>query len=274
MKIGVIGTGNMGSILIEAMITSEAVSPEDMIITNRTLAKAFSLQKNHPGLVVKRDAADVVQEADVIFICLKPLDIYPLLEEIRDQLRETQIIISITSPISVEQLEAHLSAKVVRMIPSITNRALSGPTLWTFGKRITDEDRRALLDFSTLFSQPVEISEPITRIASDITSCGPAFITYLLERLIEAAVEETDIDRKTAVQLATKMMIGYGKLLEKNLYTLDELRKKVHVKGGVTGEGLKVLEEEARELFHHVIQKTHAKFYEDQREVDRHFAKD
>jgi len=52
------------------------------------------------------------------------------------------------------------------------------------------------------------------------------------------------------------------------------LRKKVHVKGGVTGEGLKVLEEEARELFHHVIQKTHAKFYEDQREVDRHFAKD
>ncbi|HEY2421445.1 MAG TPA: NAD(P)-binding domain-containing protein, partial [Neobacillus sp.] len=40
MKIGIIGTGNMGRILVEALIEGKAISPSSMMITNRTKAKA------------------------------------------------------------------------------------------------------------------------------------------------------------------------------------------------------------------------------------------
>ena len=45
MKIGIIGTGNMGRILAEALIDGNAVSPSSMMITNRTLSKALEIKK-------------------------------------------------------------------------------------------------------------------------------------------------------------------------------------------------------------------------------------
>ncbi|WP_423778624.1 NAD(P)-binding domain-containing protein, partial [Enterococcus faecium] len=50
MKIGMIGTGNMGRILAEALIDGNAVSPSSMIVTNRTLMKAAELKKAYPGI--------------------------------------------------------------------------------------------------------------------------------------------------------------------------------------------------------------------------------
>ena len=47
MKIGVIGTGNMGTILIEAWLETKTVKPSDLIITNRTPSKALALQKKY-----------------------------------------------------------------------------------------------------------------------------------------------------------------------------------------------------------------------------------
>ena len=78
--------------------------------------------------------------------------------------------------------------------------------------------------------------------ASDIVSCGPAFFSYLIQKFISAAVKETEIDEETATQLASGMLIGMGQLIEKNFYTLPTLQEKVCVKGGVTGEGIHVLE--------------------------------
>jgi len=271
MNIGVIGTGNMGTILTEAILEGGAVRPLDMVVTNRTLGKAYHLQEHYPDIVVVENAAEVVRQTDIIFICIKPLDIKPLLELLKDELTGEHIVISITSPITVEQLESITKSKVARMIPSITNRALGGASLFTFGNRLTKKDRKDLVSLAGTFSKPIEIEEPITRISSDLTSCGPAFITYLLERMIEASVKETPITRDVATVLITEMMIGYGQLLKENLYSLDTLRKKVHVKGGVTGEGLKVLEEEVGDLFRHVFQKTHEKFYEDHYYVDQQF---
>lgn len=48
MNIGFIGTGNMGTILIEALIESRAVIPSSLTITNRTIDKALNIKKTIP----------------------------------------------------------------------------------------------------------------------------------------------------------------------------------------------------------------------------------
>lgn len=44
MKIGFIGTGNMGTILIESFIESKAADPSNITITNRTIEKALHIK--------------------------------------------------------------------------------------------------------------------------------------------------------------------------------------------------------------------------------------
>lgn len=271
MKIGIIGTGNMGTILTSSLIDGYSAPPSDFIITNRTLEKTQPLKTNYPDLSVAEGAEEVIKTSELIFLCVKPHQIYPLIAEFQALFTSDKMVVSITSPIAINQLESQLNCACARIIPSITNRALAGTTLVTFGKNCRSEQRALLLSLVEKISVPIEIEEEVTRVASDLSSCGPAFISYLLERMIEAAVSVTTISEAQATALVTNMMIGYGQLLSKDYYTLETLRKKVHVKGGVTGEGLKILEEELGPVFEHVFEKTQEKFEKDHTLVDEQF---
>lgn len=270
MNIGVIGTGNMGRILIEALIDGNAVSPSQFSITNRTPEKAISIQKQFPGIKVS-NINEIIQNSDLIFICVKPKDIHPILIKNKHLLTKDKCLISITSPISVQQLESVLSCSCARVIPSIINRALSGVTLCTFGDHCDEEWKKVITTMLSRISKPVEIKQDITRVASDIVSCGPAFFSFLTQQMIEDAVSITAIDHATATSLAAEMLIGMGELLKKNFYTLPSLQAKVCVKGGVTGEGINVLEKETKEMFKKVFIATHQKFKEDIEVVQKQF---
>lgn len=273
LNIGFIGTGNMGKILIEAIIESHSLAPSAIFMTNRTIAKAAAINKIYPETNVMDNASEVIKHSDIIFICVKPLDIHPLLLNVRHLLRRDKCLISITSPVQVEQLESIVNCQVARVIPSITNRAFAGVSLFTFGNSCSNEMQQKIEKLFEGISTPVEIENEITRVASDIVSCGPAFFSYLLQRFVNGAVKETEISQEKAVQLASEMIIGMGKLLETELYTLPTLQEKVCVKGGVTGKGIKVLEEELGPVFENLIKSTHRKYDEDIEEVRRQFEK-
>lgn len=271
MNIGIIGTGNMGKILIDAFIESIAVPPSNLTITNRTLSKARKIGESYPDINVVETSEDVVAASDLIFICVKPLEIHPLLQKLNEDLPKTKCIVSITSPVSVSQLESVVDCQVARVIPSITNRALAGVSLITFGESCSEGTRSYIETLFKHISDTVHIEDSITRVASDIVSCGPAFFSYLLRRFVDAAVKETKISEEQANTLASGMIVGMGKLIEKEIFTLQTLQEKVCVKGGVTGEGIKVLEAELGEMFEHLFQSTHAKYYEDIEEVSKQF---
>lgn len=263
VKIGIIGTGNMGRILAEALLDGNAVPPSSMLITNRTLAKAEEIQKGYPGIQVVKTGLETARQADAIFLCVKPHQMGELLDAIKPVLTKDKCVISITSPISVRQIEKKVACSVARIIPSITNRGLSGVSLFTYGESCSNEWRAGLYSLFERISVPVEIEENITRVASDIVSCGPAFFSHLVQSFINAAVKETEISHEAATTLATEMLIGLGELLRKNYYTLPTLQEKVCVKGGITGEGIKVLERETGDMFEQLFRATHRKFEED-----------
>ncbi|MCA1057981.1 late competence protein ComER [Rossellomorea aquimaris] len=263
MKVGIIGTGNMGKIIIEALIESNAISPSHLHITNRSLKKAENIQEKFHKVNVDHSAEEVISSSDLIFICVKPHDVYDVIQENKKSFSKEKCVVSITSPVSVGQLESLLPCSCARFIPSITNRALSGVSLLTYGSGCSDKWRWELTKLARHISTPVVIDENVTRVASDIVSCGPAFFSYVTQRFINAAVEVTEIDSETATVLASEMLVGLGDLLKKNIYTLPTLQEKVCVKGGVTGIGISVMERELGDVFEKLFEATQEKFVDD-----------
>ncbi|MCA1056214.1 late competence protein ComER [Rossellomorea aquimaris] len=270
MKVGIIGTGNMGKVIIEALIESKAISPSQLYMTNRTLDKAEEIQKTTGGNV-KKTNREVIKSCDIVFICVKPHHVHGVIEENRDDFTKDKCVVSITSPVSVDQLQSMIPCSCARFIPSITNRALSGVSLLTFGSNCTEKWRNDLKDLVTHISTPVTIEEDVTRVASDIVSCGPAFFSYLTQRFINAAVDVTKIDSETATVLASEMLVGLGDLLKKDIYTLPTLQEKVCVKGGVTGIGIAVMEKELGDVFEQLFEATQKKFEDDTTETQSQF---
>ncbi|MCD4838558.1 late competence protein ComER [Neobacillus sedimentimangrovi] len=272
MNVGIIGTGNMGRILIEAFIEGKAISPSSIMITNRTIAKALLLKDIYKDIKIGANDIEVAAVSDVIFICVKPLDVFKVIDRINPFLTKEKCLISITSPISTSQIERKVPCSVMRIIPSITNRALAGVSLFTLGENCSDYWKVEMEKIMSKVSVPIYIDDKLTRVASDIVSCGPAFFSYLIQSFIKAAVNETKIDEKTATNLASHMLVGMGELLKQGHYTLPSLQEKVSVKGGITGEGIKVMEKELGNMFEHVFQATHDKFQEDLEKVELQFS--
>jgi competence protein ComER len=272
MNIGIIGTGNMGRILVEALIDGKAISPSSIMITNRTKSKAMLLKDKYRELRVGANPREVAVASDLVFVCVKPLDVFKVLDEINPHLSPEKCLISITSPIRTSQIEKKVSCSAVRVIPSITNRALSGVSLITYGDNCSDLWKTKIEKLITKIAVPYQIDEKITRAASDIVSCGPAFFSYLLQSFIQAAVKETEIDEGAATIMASEMIVGLGELLKQGHYTLSSLQEKVCVKGGITGEGIKVLDNELGDVFEHLFQATQAKFKEDLDKVETQFS--
>jgi len=268
-KIGFIGTGSMGSILIESLLSAKALSPGHIIVSNRTPAKAEQLAHRHPGLVVAKNNLELAKAAKILLLCVKPMEYSVMLEQISPALTPEHLLITITSPIKLEQLEAWVPSAVARVVPSITNAAQGGVCLCEFGVRIQDEQRQFIRALFSHISTPIEVTEPFLRVTSDIASCGPAFLSYILQQMIHDAVQETGISEEAATYLTTQMVIGMAELLRKEAFTLPTLQKRVCVPGGVTGEGLIPLQNGIPGLFAEVFRRTQAKFAEDQEMLER-----
>lgn len=273
MKVGFIGTGSMGSILIESLIRSGTVAPDRIIAANRTPDKVVRLAGRFPGLRVARSNIEVILEADLVFLCVKPVEFKKVVDDIRKVTLPTQILVSITSPVQIRHLEEQLNCKIAKVIPSITNYMLSGASLCMYGERMDESDRAELEQLLGGISETIRISEKHTRVTSDISSCGPAFFALLVQKFVDAAVVETGIPYEEATRLASHMLLGTGKLLTEGRFTPETLQQRVAVPGGITAEGLKLMEHELDGMFNRLIRITHAKYHEDLEKVDAMFLK-
>lgn len=272
MIVGIIGTGTIGTILIESFIESEALKAEHLIIHNRTAQKARKLTNKFQKLKISPDVTSLAAKSDLIIICTKPKDIFAVIQEIKPHITEDKCVITVTSPVSVSQTEKHLSCSVARVIPSITNRALAGATLFTYGEKCNDSWKQRLHCLFSHISNPIEISNSQTRIASDIASCGPAFMSFITRTIIDDAVKFGSIDPELASKLTEEMMIGFAALIQKKHYTLKTLQEKVMVPGGITGEGITALENEIPGVFYKVYEATHNKFNTELPLIEKQFA--
>lgn len=268
MKAGFIGAGSMGSLLTGSFLRSGALSPSDVTVATRTLSKAEALAERFPGIAVAPNNILAAQDQELIFLCVKPLDYRAVLDDIRPALEPNQILISITSPVTIAQLEAFVPCKVAKIIPSVVNEAGLGASLFMFGSRLDASDRDLLLQLFSAISRPVEIPEQDIRVASDLSSCGPAFMAFLLEQFIDAAAKTAGIDRQLATTLACEMLAGTAKILQEGGSSPEALQKRVSVPGGITAAALEELRQATDGAFLRVLQTTHEKFAEDLLKVE------
>lgn len=271
MNLGFIGTGSMGSILIEALLQSGAVQPAEITAVNRTKSKAEGLARKYPGLGVADNIVEAAADSDIIFICVKPLEFPNVLPELQKVLTPQQIVVSITSPVLIHVLEDQLPCKVAKVIPSITNYERSGASLCMYGRRMAAADQELLETLLMNISAPLRIDEEYTRVTSDLSSCGPAFLAFFIERFVDAAVEETGIPKAEATRLASEMVLGTGKLLTTGGFTPESLKQRVSVPGGITAEALRMMDAELDGVFNQLIRTTHAKYEEDLEKVEAAF---
>jgi len=247
----------MGRTLIHAFSSSE--SDLKIVACNRSPQKLDQIINDYPSVQAAASPVEVAQRADVVFLCVKPGDAGSVVESIAPYMCADQFLISIISSLTIHELESMVSAQVIKVIPSITQEARAGVALVIPSRAIQQPQLDVVLNLLSHICTPQLIQEQDIRICADLTSCGPAFLAFLLREISQSAARQGDISIEFAEDLVKSMLVGTAKLIAEANFSLDDIIERVSVPGGVTAAGIDTLRPAVAGIFDHLFATTRAK---------------
>lgn len=257
VRVGFIGMGNMGQMLVTALVRSGALKPGEVVISNRTPEKLKQVVSHVPGLQQAFTNREVARQCRTIFLCVKPGETAAILDETGPYITEAHLLVVITNTIDLAMVEGRVPARVAKVIPSVVQNVGKGASLLCFGARCTPEDRAMLIQLFESISRPYVIEESQARVASDLTSCGPAFLSYAFRALAEAARRyQPDLPRDQIDGMIRETARATCDLMEQTGLSFDDIIARVSTPGGVTADGIGVMDELMGGLWEQVIETT------------------
>lgn len=260
MNVGFIGMGNMGQMLVTALARSGAMQPDEINASNRSQEKLTRIAASVPGIRVAYSNRELAQRCPTIFLCVKPGETKAVLEEAGPYITPDHLLVAITNTLDIALLESAVRARVAKVIPSVVHSVHEGVSLLMFGERCTADDKGLLHRLMGAISYPYVIQEAQARVASDLTSCGPAFLSYIFRALSQAARRyQPDLPLESVDTMVRRTALATCRYIEQTGLTFDDVIAKVSTPGGVTADGIKVLDEQLAGVWEQVVETTIAK---------------
>jgi len=241
MKVGFIGAGRMGSALIRSFLDAGAVGARSIVASDKDDNKLEALA--NLGVATTSDNKEVAKKADMIFLAVKPGEIFNVLDKIKD-LVGGKLIVSIAAGIPTKLIESKLGSdvRVVRVMPNMPCAVGEGATAYCLGKNTSKKDEEVVKKLFGSVGIAVELEEGLIDAATGLSGSGPAYFYLIIKALTDAGVEE-GLPKDVAEKLAAQTAKGAGAMVLKSGKTPDELIDMVRSPGGTTAEGLKAMEE-------------------------------
>ncbi|MEG0327513.1 MAG: pyrroline-5-carboxylate reductase [Erysipelothrix sp.] len=235
MKIGFIGIGNMASAIIEGISDKKSVyisssTPE------RTLEKANVL-----GVNATKNNRNLVEQVDIIILCVKPEMLEAVSNEIKD-LIGTKICVSIAAKKTIKDLENYLGlVPIVRVMPNLNATIKQSTSAITRNNRVSNENYELVNNIFKNVGAVFEVEENLFSAFIGIAGSSPAFIFKFIDSLMNQAVKE-GMDFDEALAITVSAVKGSADFLQQSSNTAQELVVKVCSPGGTTIEGVQSLD--------------------------------
>ncbi len=232
--IGFIGSGNMGSAIIGGVIQSGLVQPEGIIASDLIQASLDSLETKY-GIRTTQDNLKVAAEADILFLAVKP-HIYPaVIEQIKENVKESVIIVMIAAGQRIATIESlfQRDIKVVRTMPNTPALVGEGMTAVCPNKMVTEEEMKDILNILASIGQMEIVPESMMDVVTGISGSSPAYVYMFIEAMSDAAVAE-GMPRAQSYHFAAQAVLGAAKMVLDTGMHPGELKDQVCSPGGTT----------------------------------------
>lgn len=244
MKIGFIGTGNMGGALARA--AAKSVAKENILLADAyaPVAEALAEELGCKAVTV----VEAAKNADVLFLGVKPQVIGAMLEDIAPILKEKQdfVLVSMAAGVCIWDIRRMAGGEypVIRIMPNLPAQVGEGMILYDYTANVAESFLQAFLTAMSQAGKLDRLPEKLIDAGSAVSGCGPAFVCLFVEALADGGVA-CGLTRAQALAYAEQTLLGTAKtLLEKQLHP-GALKDAVCSPGGSTIAGVAALEQGA-----------------------------
>lgn len=242
MKIGFIGTGNMARAIIGGIRKQDMIPAGEIIGSDKTQNALDSVKKEF-GIHTTLSNKQVVEDADVVVLAVKPIFFPEVIEEIKEVVG-TKLIISIAAGKTIEWIgnEFGREIKLIRCMPNTPALVGEGCTAVCPNSLVTKEEEEFCLKLMGSFGKASVVPERLMDAVGAVSGSSPAFVFMFIEAMADAAVA-AGMPRNQAYDFAAQAVYGSAKMVLETGKHPGELKDMVCSPGGTTIEGVKVLEE-------------------------------
>ena len=244
MKIGFIGSGNMGGAIARGIVKSGVVSGKDVYLYDVLPAASAQLAGDIGGTAVDTPE-ELTSAAELFVLAVKPV-------YVKDALRACckglagKAVVSIVAGLSGAALAKQLpeGTRCLQTMPNTPAMVNEGVTALCEENTLTQEEldfvRRMFSAIGRVYTLPARLIEAESAVAGS----GPAYAAMFIEALADGGVL-LGLPRAQAMEMAAQMLIGTAKMMLESGKHPGAIKDMVCSPGGTTIEAVRALEKGA-----------------------------
>lgn len=242
-KLGFIGTGNMANAMMGGIIKNQIFRAEEIIGAD-LFEFGREKVKQELGIAVTDSNIEVVEKAEVVVLSVKPQFYESVIAEIKDHVKEKQLIITIAPGKTLAWLEEKMGkpVKIIRTMPNTPAMVLEGMTGACPNLHVTKEELEYASRILKGFGKVEVIPEHLMDVVTSTSGSSPAYVFMFIEAMADAAVAD-GMPRAQAYKFAAQAVMGSAKMVLETGKHPGELKDMVCSPAGTTIEAVRVLEE-------------------------------
>lgn len=243
MKLGVIGCGNMSNAMLDGIIKNNIFKPEEIIGAD-LFAPSREKIKEKFGISITESNKEVIEKVEVVILSVKPQYYESVINEIKDIIKENQLIITIAPGKTLTWLEEKFKkpVKIVRTMPNTPAMVGEAMTAVCSNSYVTKEELNYVCDILKGFGQVEIVDENLMDVVVSTSGSSPAYVFMFIEAMADAAVAD-GMSRIQAYKFAAQAVLGSAKMILQTGKHPGELKDMVCSPAGTTIEAVRVLEE-------------------------------
>lgn len=242
MKVGFIGAGNMARAMIGGMLGSGLLTQGDIIASSATRETADRVAEEF-GIKTTQDNREAAG-AEIVILAVKPVYCRQVIEEIRDLIGETQLVVTIVAGKSLAWLQEAFGRKIkiIRTMPNTPALVGEGVTAVCPGEPVSSQELDYICELFGSFGKAEVVKENLMDAVVAVSGSSPAYVFLFIEAMADAAVAE-GMSRGQAYRFAAQSVLGSARMVLETGKHPGELKDMVCSPGGTTIAGVCKLEE-------------------------------
>ena len=243
-KIGIIGIGNVGSMLLRKFVELNLFSEENIYVANRSPEKLESLRGKYPSINICNSNIELTKKCSNILLCVEPLNLPYVLLEIKPYINEKTYLMVSTSMVKHEDIRKFHGGSITIFMPTLISMVNGGVSLVFHNEHVDKQKKEFFHNLLNSFSEVKVLGEEDINVSQNLTASFPGFFAEIMLEFVKAIskhsqnVSDEDLEHMLLVSL-----LGASRLhLEKNM-SFEETINRVSTKVGITYEGVKVFKE-------------------------------
>lgn len=172
-----IGGGNMASAIIGGITGSGLADKNQITATAKTPATCASLEERF-GIHTCQDNKKAAENADILFLAVKPFLFSEVIAEIRDSIKKDTLIISIAAGQPIASIES-MFARPIKLVRAMPNTpALVGEAMSALctNDNVTEDELAAATAIFNSFGKCEVIKESMMDAVVGVSGSSPAYV--------------------------------------------------------------------------------------------------